>query len=95
MLHKILFMHSKIIVKDNIVQFDNLQRLNKLYNNSKYYRTTEPARNFKWQINCYFRDKCQPLKRKPTHALVDTHKKCFKKLISTICCVKNNFNEMS
>ena len=36
MLHKILFMHSNIIVKDNIVQFDNLQRLNKLYNNSKY-----------------------------------------------------------
>ena len=46
MLHKILFMHSKIIVKDNIVQFDNLQCLNELYNNSKYYRTTEPARNF-------------------------------------------------
>ena len=46
MLHKIFFMHSKIIVKDNIVQFDNLQRLNKLYNDSKYHRTTEPARNF-------------------------------------------------
>ena len=34
------------------------------------------------------------LKRRPTLALVHTHKKCFKKLMSDICCVKNNFNEL-